>query len=143
LFLLREVNHEELIDVQAALSGAAKAGTSRRRIATSGLADVFGVEMADAGDTAQERVPLLPKRKPAASKSRKKTPEVSDFPEPLTGNAISAWRSSLGETQYVFAERIRVTASTVSNWEKKDAASFGVQVRTLSALRKAWLKTHP
>ncbi|MEI6703316.1 MAG: SWIM zinc finger family protein, partial [Deltaproteobacteria bacterium] len=47
LFLLRGVNHEELIDVSAAVTGVTKSGTSRRRIATTGLADVFGVDMAE------------------------------------------------------------------------------------------------
>jgi uncharacterized Zn finger protein len=165
LFLLREVNHEELIDVSAALSSsAAKTGTSRRRIASSGLADVFGVEMSEAGEAVPDKVtitstkkletaakepekhtlvPKLPKKKPVVSRSSKKPPEVSPFPEPLTGTAIIAWRSSLGETQYAFAERIGVTATSISNWEKKGAARFDVQARTMSALRNAWKKLRP
>ncbi|MSN26662.1 MAG: hypothetical protein GJV46_12435 [Geobacter sp.] len=137
LFLLRGVNHEELVNVSAAVTVAAKAGTSRRRIANSGLADVFGVEMADAG----EALPGIMVR-PATKKSKKTTPEVS-FPEPLTGETICAWRSSLGETQSAFAARVQVTAASVSNWEKKGAATIAVQARTLSALRRAWKQTHP
>jgi uncharacterized Zn finger protein len=48
LFVLRGVNHEELVDVTAALTDVTKSGSSRRRIATSGIADVFGIEIADA-----------------------------------------------------------------------------------------------
>lgn len=46
LFVLRGVNHEELVDVTAAITDAAKSGTSRRRIAASGIADVFGIDLA-------------------------------------------------------------------------------------------------
>lgn len=51
LFLLRGVNHEELVDVTQAVRNAAEAPTSRRRIATSGLSDVFGIDMADEAET--------------------------------------------------------------------------------------------
>ncbi len=47
LFLLRGVNHDELVDVSRAITDVAKAGTSRRRIASSGIADVFGIDIAE------------------------------------------------------------------------------------------------
>jgi len=165
LFRLRGVNHEELIDVSAAVTGVAKAGTSRRRIAAGGLADVFGVEMAGAGEMEFEapviastkrlktaiKVPdkttskSKPQKKqsPAPLKGGKKTPVITLFPEPLTGSDIYTWRTSLGETQTVFAARLGITASSVSQWEKKGAAPLGMMPRTLSALRKAWKKLHP
>jgi uncharacterized Zn finger protein len=165
LFHLRGVNHEELVDVSAVVTGVAKAGTSRRRIAASGLADVFGVEMAEAGEVETgaaviaspkrlktvTKVPdistpeskLKKKQSPVPLKSGKKTPVITLFPEPLTGSDIQSWRTSLGETQAVFATRLRITASSVSQWEKKGATPLGMLPRTLSALRKAWKKTHP
>ena len=85
---------------------------------------------------------ILKKISPAPSKSRKKTSGGASFPEPLTGDAISAWRSSLGETQVVFAARFQVTAASISQWEKKGKNVIGVQVRTLSALRMVWEMTH-
>ena len=66
LFLLRGVNHEELVDVSAVVTGAAKAGTSRRRIADSGLADVFGVDMAKTGENIIQEV--APAKKAGSSK---------------------------------------------------------------------------
>ena len=161
LFLLRGVNHEELVDVSTAVMGVAKTGTSRRRIAASGLADVFGIEIAEVGEGAPaatstkkmavsgkapeksaSTTKILKKISPAPSKSRKKTSGGASFPEPLTGDAISAWRSSLGETQVVFAARFQVTAASISQWEKKGKNVIGVQVRTLSALRMVWEMTH-
>jgi len=115
LFLLRGVNHEELVDVSAAITGAAKSGTSRRRIATSGLADVFGVEMDEAGEAVSESPPVTTTKKakpavkrqvsvkvpeitsatallqkkttPAKSKNHKKSSDMVPFPDPLSGDA--------------------------------------------------------
>ena len=131
LFLLRGVNHEELVDVSAAITGAAKAGTSRRRIAATGLADVFGVEMAEAGEA-------ISKTSEVTTTKKGKTP----FPKPLNGDAIYAWRSSLGETQAVFAARLRITAGSISQWEKKGSTVIGMLPGTLSAVKKAWKDTH-
>jgi uncharacterized Zn finger protein len=44
LFRLRGVDHEELVDVKAAVK-VTESKTSRRRIATSGIADVFGIDL--------------------------------------------------------------------------------------------------
>jgi uncharacterized Zn finger protein/DNA-binding XRE family transcriptional regulator len=170
LFLLRGVNHEELIDASAAVSGVAKAGTSRRRIATSGLADVFGIDIVEAGEAVSEitAVALVKKSKPAVkqltsvkapkkpasapkshkktstvtSKNSKKTADIVPFPDTLSGDTIHAWRSYLGETQAVFADRLRISAASISQWEKMGKDAIGVQARTLSALRKAWKLTH-
>ena len=168
LFLLRGVNHEELVDVAAAVTDAAKAGTSRRRIAAAGIADVFGIDMAEPGETVSEAPAVTPAKKsraqklppaptkklemqsparhlraktaPAKSTGRKKPTATPPFPDPLTGDAIYAWRSSLGETQAVFAARIGITAASISQWEKRGNAAIGMQSRTLAKLVKAWNK---
>ncbi len=140
LFHLRGVNHEELVDVSTVVAGTAKGGTSRRRIAASGLADVFGIDMAETGvvDGGAEK-----KQSPPPLKSGKKGTVTTPFPEALTGSDIYAWRTLLGETQAVFASRLGITATSISQWEKKGAAPLGMMPRTLSALRAAWKKSHP
>jgi uncharacterized Zn finger protein/DNA-binding XRE family transcriptional regulator len=142
LFFLRGVNHEELVDVSAVVLGVAKAGTSRRRIAATGIADVFGIDMAEAGESVFGTPAVNPEKitKPG-KKTHKSSATVAPFPEPLTGDAIYAWRSSLNETQAVFAKRIRMTSASISQWEKKGATTIGMQPRTLSALRTAWEQT--
>ena len=141
LFLLRGVNHEELVDVSAVAIGGTKGGTSRRRIAVGGLADVFGVEIAEVGE-GTPAVTSLKKTSPAPLKSRKKTSGVVPFPEPITGEAILAWRSALGETQATFAARLKVTAASISQWEKRGNNGIGMHARTLAALRTVWEMTH-
>lgn len=169
LFHLRGVNHEELVDVTAAVTEVARGGTSRRRIAATGIADVFGVDMAEAVEaipelpaaapaekTKKDRLPLKSDDKlanlkaarqprsnnsPPLPKTIRKTPDAPPFPDPLTGEAIYSWRLSLGETQSVFASRIRKTAASISQWEKKGKSEIGMLPATLSALRKAWKMT--
>jgi uncharacterized Zn finger protein/DNA-binding transcriptional regulator YiaG len=139
LFVLRGVNHEELVDVSAAVTDVAQKGGSRRRIAATGIADVFGIDLAKA-----DEVPEPPARTPKKGASRRKPKNTSPgipFPEPLTGTAIHAWRSSLGESQIQFAARLKVSAGSISQWEKKGAKTIGIQRRTLVALLKAWKLT--
>ncbi len=136
LFLLRGVNHEDLVDVSAAVMNVAKSGTSRRRIAATGIADMFGVEMAETVETGSG-----PSAVPAARKPHGKTAGAL-FPDPVTGDAIYAWRSSLGETQAVFAARIGMTAVGISRWEKKRNVAIGMKPCLLSELGKAWKRTH-
>lgn len=141
LFALRGVNHEELVDVTAVITDVAKAGTSRRRIATSGIADVFGIEVAEDVAPAPDELPALqpkrPVKKPAAAIGRP-SKVLAPFPEPLTGEAIRTWRMELGETQARFAKRINVTGSTVSQWEKRGSSEVSMFPCTLDLLRKVW-----
>lgn len=165
LFVLRGVKHEELVDVSTAITGAAGAGTSRRRIAAIGIADVFGIELAEAADT----LPVTPEisavkaqkpEKPAIKKETKKmapTPPIkakavpvkkkaadksTTFPEPFTGNELYFWRSALGETQAAFASRIGVSAASISQWEKKGKNGITTAESIITALKKAWGLTH-
>ena len=167
LFLLRGVNHEELIDVTAAVQQAADAPTSRRRIATTGLADVFGVEMAEEAaltlhkegketvkpktekNKAARAEPVMTKtlKKPASPKKSQKqqvnnAPAAPRFPKILTGDHIRVWRAKLGETQAVFAKRLSVTAASISQWERKGEQQLSMQESTLASLRNAWKNTH-
>ena len=141
LFTLRGVNHEELVDVSAAVANVGKAGTSRRRIAATGLADVFGIDLADAGESVPEPPVVSVPRKSTKSAGRRKVAAALSFPDPLTGNDIIAWRSALGETQALFAARMGLTAASISQWGTKGKGIIGMRDRTLTLLRSAWEQT--
>ncbi len=68
LFLLRGVDHEELIDTEAGVA-ATTAGTKGRRIADDALGDVFGIEISE--DEAPVKPKLPRSRKKTAAKSKK------------------------------------------------------------------------
>jgi uncharacterized Zn finger protein len=81
LFVLRGVNHEELVDVTAAITDATKAGTSRCRIASSGIADVFGIELAEATPEEQVAAPLRPGNSPEPERLVKPRSKTAAAPE--------------------------------------------------------------
>lgn len=143
LFLLRGVNHEELIDVTAAVNVVAQKGSSRRRIAATGISDVFGIDLAEAEAVPQKPARTAKKSAPkraAKAKNPVSRPE-SPFPDPLTGDAIRTWRSVLNETQSQFATRLKISSGSISQWETKGEKSISIQRRTLAALHKAWKLT--
>jgi uncharacterized Zn finger protein len=69
LFLLRGVDHEELIDTEVGVAAAAGRKGGRRRIADHDLADVFGIEMSQG--VKQSTPEPSPRRKKAPAKPRK------------------------------------------------------------------------
>lgn len=153
LFLLRGVNHEELVDVTAAITDAAKSGTSRRRIAATGIADVFGIELAEPIGADPAELTVAPVRRKKAETAAKPLTETKQrlaetrrlrtnepFPDPLTGDAIRAWRADLGETLAKFAARFNVSAAAVSSWEKKGKGEVSMFPATLALLKKGWGK---
>jgi DNA-binding transcriptional regulator YiaG len=88
---------------------------------------------------------ILPKQKKISTakvKGKNMKPIETPFPDPLTGDSILAWRTSLGETQAIFAIRINVFPTTVPAWEKKGKNKLIIQSRSLAKLRRAWELTH-
>lgn len=143
LFLLRGVDHEELISADAAVALTSTDSVKqqgRMRIATSELEDLFGIEI-------QEEAELSgPKPQPIASKTLAKNapkivdkikPTVVSSPErPPTAKAVRDLRASLELTPANFAVLVGVTAATVNNWEKKKGR-LNLQPRTMKSLAAA------
>jgi len=147
LFVLRGVNHEELVDVSEAVAEVGKEGSSRRRIAATNIADVFGIDLAEADKpenppkTSLEVSTKSTKKKvkkPARLRKTKDPSQNVPFPNPLTGDAIHAWRLSLEETQAQFASRLQISAGRISQWEKMGEKAITMRPRTLAVLTKAW-----
>ena len=127
LFLLRNVDHEELIttelDIQSATVGTGK----RRRLAGADLADVFGVDMAE---------PVISRRqKKVVSKKAavgKKTPRKKKSFTP-TAAAVTRLRKRFRMNTSQFARLVGVSTPTVSNWENS-SGELNLRQRTLDAL---------
>ncbi len=127
LFLLRNVDHEELIttelDIQSATVGTGK----RRRLAGADLADVFGVDMAE---------PVISRRqKKVVSKKAavgKKTPRKKKSFTP-TAAAVTRLRKRFRMNTSQFARLVGVSPPTVSNWENS-SGELNLRQRTLDAL---------
>ena len=77
LFLLRGVDHEELISIEAGVVAAATAGTKggHKRIADDDLEDIFGIEMS--GNASPARTKRSRTQKKADGLKRKKASKIS------------------------------------------------------------------
>jgi len=141
LFLLRNVDHEELIsaelDIQTATAGKGK----RRRLAGADLSDVFGVDMEEPVKplrkkrvtsrkavikTGKKSVKKKVVKKVAALKKKKKafTP---------TAAAVARLRKRFKMNASQFATLVGVSLPTVNNWES-GSGKLNLRQRNLDAL---------
>ena len=123
LFLLRDVDHEELIttelDIQSATSGKGK----RRRLAGADLSDVFGLDM-------EEPVTPGPKKRAIKKTARKKTKPFTS-----TAAAVTSLRKKFGMNTSRFAKLVGVSPATVTNWENS-SGKLNLHQRSLDALSR-------
>jgi len=138
LFLLRGVDHEELIEADA-VAAATTIGSKRggRRIAESDLEDLFGIEML------AEKSPSQPKTR-STEKSPTKTIDTKPTKPVLsttsdsspTGRTVEKLRDRLGMSQTQLAQLLDVSAASVRTWEKT-TAPLNLQPRSTKALNIA------
>lgn len=147
LFLLRGVDHEELIatDVRLGVSSSPRGG--RRRIAEAALSEVFGIEVSE------DKIPAKSAKKSPARKMKSGEPAAKqasrqiskplnnqaskgeDGPSQVTAKDIAAQRAKFGMTQKQFASLLEVSLMTVSKWENAPRP-----IRMNMRSREAWLR---
>ncbi len=132
LFLLRGVDHEELIATGAAAGDLAGSGSRRaRRRVLSGqdLTHVFGVELDDAAPVAPvKQTPSVMEAsvdssglaKPA--KAGRKRSARATAPFKPTARSVKTLRKQAGLSRAEFARAVGVSAATVANWENAKGA---------------------
>lgn len=137
LFLLRGVDHNELISAEAAadtISGKNSRQTKRRTLSNKEMENVFGVEL-DETQTEHPKVATQPpKRRKTPEKTRKKnvigaskrkqsrakarqSPMKKKKSFKPTARSISRLRKKLSMSKAAFARTVGVSATTVSKWE--------------------------
>jgi uncharacterized Zn finger protein len=120
LFLLRGVNHEELIDADTAttqITGGSSQRNRRRTIASDALEDVFGVELEDAPEVSPtRRTKALEKPKKKAVAIKKAAKKARPFKP--TPRSIAKLRKSLGMTRAQFSKAVGVSVQSIKNWEE-------------------------
>jgi uncharacterized Zn finger protein len=116
LFLLRGVDHQELIcaGTQAMTSTLTEPipAAAGRILADDKLAEVFGIEMAGAGD---------------------EQPVKDAVPETSTGKDVARLRKKFKLSKTDFARLVGVSSLTISKWEKTKGP-LALQARTRQAL---------
>ena len=126
LFLLRGVDQEELISIEATAAAAAAPEGGRRRIADDALGEVFGIEMTG---------PVAPEM-PEPAPRRKKTSSAAPSVAAVTGKAVAKLRGKLGMSRRDFAALLGVSTTSVATWEK-NPGRLRLQSRTLEAFNAA------
>jgi uncharacterized Zn finger protein len=160
LFLLRGVDHQELIGAEVDAVAAIKSGTStRRRIADSAVSDVFGIEIfEDETPDTVNSVTDVSRKKPksgsalktagksaGAGKAQKpgQPANSANIPvrhtqkgRPISGKTVATLRAKFDMTQGEFSRLLGVSASSIGTWEKT-SGSLGLRDRTRDALVEA------
>jgi uncharacterized Zn finger protein len=142
LFLLRGVEHEELISAEAGIAAVSNASETdgHPRIAESDLSNLFGIEMTE-GEAAVFNTPAAkrpvsvrkerqhppkaptPKAKSKPLGKRKKLPKampVAPKTGAVTGKAVAKLRTKFNMSQAQFAQVLGVSPATIGNWEKRE-----------------------
>ena len=107
LFLLRNVDHRDLIATELDIQSATSAKGKRRRLAGADLSDVFGVDI-----DGSNRPSKPPKPKAAASRKKAKRRAAP------TAASVRRLRKRLGVGRSQFAKLAGVSPPTVTNWEQ-------------------------
>ncbi|MCP3679048.1 MAG: helix-turn-helix domain-containing protein [Gammaproteobacteria bacterium] len=135
LFLLRGVNHEELIDVSTqAIDQTLNQGIQQRVEDEASLSELFGIDF-DTSESensalsreiasttsANKKKPTAKKKKQAIKKksttsSRRRQPAVP-LPQYYSGIRLRKLRQALGYTQKEMAKRLTISAATLSKYE--------------------------
>lgn len=122
LFLLRDVDHEELITAELDIQSATSREGKRRRLAGADLADVFGVDMDE---------PVPPDSKKSAARKKVVRKKAKTFTP--TAAMVKRLRKKFGMNTSQFAKLVGVSPPTVSNWET-GRGKLNLQQRSMDAL---------
>lgn len=147
LFLLRGVDHQELIAADAAteaMVGHGSSRTRRRSLSNRELENVFGVELdAPSQDGAEEAPSASRRRRSAKRRSTGQTKKAATRPSGFkpTARSITRLRQQHGMTKTDFARALGVSAATVANWEKTNGR-VRPQTRSLAALQRLHEEAH-
>ncbi len=154
LFLLRGVDHQELVDTELDVKAATKKKSGRRRIAAQDLGAIFDVDIDAASKPAKKqraatktsaskkRAPVKKRtvvkaRKPQVIKKRAAKKAGSQTPT-FTGTAASIrkLRKHFAMTTAEFAQLLGVSQASVINWERR-SGKLNLQHRSRQALEVA------
>jgi len=139
LFLLRNVDHEELITAELDIQPATAGKEKRRRLAGADLSNVFGVEMEE---------PVKPRRKKAVASGKTITIDERVKKNPTkkakaavknnkvftpTAAKVARLRKRFKMNTAQFASLLGVSLPTVANWEGANG-KLNLRQRTLDAL---------
>jgi uncharacterized Zn finger protein/DNA-binding transcriptional regulator YiaG len=157
LFLLRGVDHQELIAAEVASVAAVTTGAfSTARLAEDDLSAIFGIEIAEPGGASAVAGPAArtggkaPKRgtnakrtaapgapaarRPVAARAGKSAPKIGAGV--FTGTKLAALRSRLGLTQAEMGALVGTSQPLISRWERSGRTRLVLRPACLKALMR-------
>ena len=138
LFVLRGVDHEELITADAAAQTVTGKPRSRRTLSGAALADVFGIELESPATPKKKRAKAksgAAKKKATRRQAKGKSKEIGAPFEPTARN-IAALRRRHGMSKTDLAEVLDVSVATVTRWEN---ARGKLKLKEKSSAGLSWL----
>ena len=135
LFLLRGVDHEELIDADAAtaeITGGKSRRSRRRSLADDALEDVFGVELEDTPNAPQPRRPKTTKPHTRKTAKKKTTAKKAVVPKKRAAKRTAKKRPSA-----------KKAAPATRKPTRKKLRPFKPTPRTIARRRKTLALTRP
>ncbi len=144
LFLLRNVDQEALISAELDVTSATS-GKGKRRLATTDLSSLFGVDMEEPVKPRRKKVAvkkkaIANKKVAVKKKARKKTVKKKiavkkKRPFTPTAAAVRRLRKQFEMNSAQFATLLGVSPATVGNWEN-GSGKLNLRQRTLEALTR-------
>ena len=125
LFLLRNVDHKDLIATELDVQSAASAKGGRRRLAGADLSDVFGVDIEESKTPGEG----------GAAKSGAARGKAGRKAFAPTAAAVSKLRKRLRVSRSEFAKLAGVSPPTVANWEEANG-KLNLRQRSRDALTR-------
>ncbi len=145
LFLLRGLDHSELIETGIDLSLVEGSGKSRRRLASSDLSGIFGIAL-DEQATKDEPDRSLHRKAVTTGKKGMKNPakkrdtfgigKTGRKPYPKTGLAVAKLRRKFSMSESELASLLGLSRQTIRNWEKQ-TGRLNLRQQSDDALRAA------
>ena len=133
LFLLRNVDHNELITTELDIKSTGK--SKGRRLAQTDLSSIFGVEMDESIKTAdrQKTTPNIPIRKEVTVKKTTTKKQMDFNPTAVT---VARLRKHFKMTVPQFAKLLGISSLTIKNWETA-SGKLNLRQHTYKALLNA------
>ncbi len=139
LFLLRNVDHEELISAELDVHTATKG--KGRRLKTADLSNLFGVDMEEPAKPGRKKRAAGKKavsRKKSVKKkvsTKKRAVKKKKKPFTPTAAAVTRLRKQFKMNASQFARLVGVSSPTISNWER-GSGKLNLRQHTLDALTR-------
>ena len=148
LFLLRGVDHEELINVSAGIIDETLEKGRKSRIENEGsLSELFGVDFGDHPEIESNMMSEIPKEETVSkSKSKRRTKAtaptqrktIHSVPRYYSGVNLRKLRNELGLTQKEMAKKLKISVSGVSKFESQGRKKITFSVETEKNINRLW-----